>query len=398
MINRFVTIYCSAGGPADLGFALAQSMVMTPTCIREEDVDIDDPCDSRPDPSTLAQAWTARCAQQSVLCVGTVEAVLHTMHLFPGACADGMINIFARHTDKVVFTTAALKQCCPDPAASLTKDLLALYMTVHKRLNARLATSSRVEQGEMLSYWCWRGMVAALMPSLARLARSSGNAPALRERLRCSVAQLVPALLWAGMCVELSTSCAADILVASAPAACMVAALEWLASAELEADAEDMLGVVLPRLAFLAHSLPPLGSALLHAGAIGAAARLASCPAELLAALLALPEATKVCAAAALAPRPMPLALAGAEAPVRAAAALRDLSSLRSSEAIRMELPIGGCCYDECLELSGVSERGLKLLTCGGCLVAKYCSGACQQRAWRAWHKQPCKECLAKHG
>ena len=44
-----------------------------------------------------------------------------------------------------------------------------------------------------------------------------------------------------------------------------------------------------------------------------------------------------------------------------------------------------------CGNLSGASEAGLRLLTCSGCNVARYCSPACHKAAWRAGHRGACQ-------
>lgn len=50
-----------------------------------------------------------------------------------------------------------------------------------------------------------------------------------------------------------------------------------------------------------------------------------------------------------------------------------------------------GCWHAGCRIFSGVSEDGLRLLVCGGCGTARYCSPECQRAAWKTAHKAACK-------
>ena len=46
---------------------------------------------------------------------------------------------------------------------------------------------------------------------------------------------------------------------------------------------------------------------------------------------------------------------------------------------------------ETCSHCAALPAKGKKLLTCGRCKTAKYCSAACQKAAWGAGHKGVCK-------
>ncbi|PNH02214.1 hypothetical protein TSOC_011828 [Tetrabaena socialis] len=48
------------------------------------------------------------------------------------------------------------------------------------------------------------------------------------------------------------------------------------------------------------------------------------------------------------------------------------------------------CCNPGCVELAGASEAELPLRVCGGCGVARYCSGQCQKAHWAQGHRRAC--------
>ncbi|PNH02215.1 hypothetical protein TSOC_011830 [Tetrabaena socialis] len=48
------------------------------------------------------------------------------------------------------------------------------------------------------------------------------------------------------------------------------------------------------------------------------------------------------------------------------------------------------CCNPGCVELAGPSEAELPLRVCGGCGVARYCSGQCQKAHWAQGHRRTC--------
>ncbi|PNH06219.1 hypothetical protein TSOC_007431 [Tetrabaena socialis] len=51
---------------------------------------------------------------------------------------------------------------------------------------------------------------------------------------------------------------------------------------------------------------------------------------------------------------------------------------------------VRACCNPSCVELAGASEAELPLRVCGGCGVARYCSGQCQKAHWAQGHRRAC--------
>jgi len=62
-------------------------------------------------------------------------------------------------------------------------------------------------------------------------------------------------------------------------------------------------------------------------------------------------------------------------------------------EERRMALPSVGCWSPRCRSMATPAEDTLGTLECSQCLVAKYCSAACQKAHWKA-HKAACKTWL----
>jgi hypothetical protein len=51
---------------------------------------------------------------------------------------------------------------------------------------------------------------------------------------------------------------------------------------------------------------------------------------------------------------------------------------------------VAASCCAHCGKTASELGAGEKLRKCGGCGVARYCSGACQKSAWSAGHKKEC--------
>ena len=62
----------------------------------------------------------------------------------------------------------------------------------------------------------------------------------------------------------------------------------------------------------------------------------------------------------------------------------------------RLDISKKGCWRLEC-DKQGLDSHGQKLLKCGGCKVASYCSKGCQVGDWKkGGHKDVCKSLSAK--
>jgi hypothetical protein len=61
-----------------------------------------------------------------------------------------------------------------------------------------------------------------------------------------------------------------------------------------------------------------------------------------------------------------------------------------SVSAASCKTVVASCCA-HCGKTEGDQGAGEKLRKCGGCGVARYCSGACQKVAWSAGHKKECR-------
>ena len=73
-------------------------------------------------------------------------------------------------------------------------------------------------------------------------------------------------------------------------------------------------------------------------------------------------------------------------------------AAARTLEARRLGMPVVGCCHAGCGNFEGESELALARTCCklcSGCLVALYCSAACQRAAW-AVHKAFCNASRAR--
>jgi hypothetical protein len=64
--------------------------------------------------------------------------------------------------------------------------------------------------------------------------------------------------------------------------------------------------------------------------------------------------------------------------------------SVASGSAASCRSVVASCCA-QCGKTEGELGAGEKLRKCGGCGVARYCSGACQKLAWSAGHKKECR-------
>ena len=65
-------------------------------------------------------------------------------------------------------------------------------------------------------------------------------------------------------------------------------------------------------------------------------------------------------------------------------------ASVASGSAASCRSVVASCCA-QCGKTEGELGAGEKLRKCGGCGVARYCSGACQKVAWSAGHKKECR-------
>ena len=64
--------------------------------------------------------------------------------------------------------------------------------------------------------------------------------------------------------------------------------------------------------------------------------------------------------------------------------------ALVGGSAASCSTSLASCCA-HCGKTEGELGAGEKLRKCGGCGVARYCSGACQKLAWSAGHKKECR-------
>jgi hypothetical protein len=93
------------------------------------------------------------------------------------------------------------------------------------------------------------------------------------------------------------------------------------------------------------------------------------------------------------------VALAAAEAPLREAFERDEAPALRRAAA-RAAAQHFGCSNILCARTAGLSRAAAKALfaakRCSRCLVARYCSAACQDVDWRAGHKDVCRALAAE--
>jgi hypothetical protein len=77
---------------------------------------------------------------------------------------------------------------------------------------------------------------------------------------------------------------------------------------------------------------------------------------------------------------------------------MEGYASWEGQEACRARaLALRCCAFPLCTNLAGASEAALRSRNCSRCMVAAYCSTACQRADW-ARHKRVCKQLAQQRG
>lgn len=72
----------------------------------------------------------------------------------------------------------------------------------------------------------------------------------------------------------------------------------------------------------------------------------------------------------------------------------RELAATADDYALRKAAVLAihcRCANPSCTNMAGGCEARMRIKVCGGCKVARYCSGECQKVDWGAGHKGACR-------